>query len=225
MQTILKIDPEFKAIVPPLSQDEFQQLEENIVTTGKCRDAIITWRGIIVDGHNRYAICQKHGLLPEVLPMKFPSRKEAILWIVENQLGRRNLTDAMRISLAARKSTTRKDIAAIAKVSENTVQKYMKIKAIGNPQLQKQVDNGDLKIGTAYNMLQVSTKTVKEILNPQELQDLNRQYQVSAILSTGAGLGKMYRFISKNMGYSVEDVVLIQGRLAKQGECLQRKSS
>jgi len=101
--TPLKISPKFKNLIPPLSGEEFSQLEENIIVQG-CRDAIKLWRGTIIDGHNRYAICQKHNIPYETKTMRFPSRQDAELWIIENQQGRRNLTDATRIKLALSKA-------------------------------------------------------------------------------------------------------------------------
>jgi len=100
----LSIDPEFKRLIPPLSDDEFQQLEQNILSRRKCWDAIMLWDGIIIDGHNRFYICVKHGIEFEVKEMCFASREDAKLWILENQLGRRNLTDAMRIELTLNKA-------------------------------------------------------------------------------------------------------------------------
>ena len=99
-----RIDPEFKALIPPLSKEEYQQLEHNILSHNKCRDAIVTWRGIIVDGHNRFNVCVTHGISFEIKEMDFESREEAKLWILDNQLGRRNITDAMRIELALSKT-------------------------------------------------------------------------------------------------------------------------
>lgn len=94
MEQTLRIDEEFKTVLPPLSDEEFQQLEENILREGII-NPIITWDGIIVDGHNRYAVAQKH---PEVTfvtkEMKFSNRYEVIDWIITHQRGQRNLTDA-----------------------------------------------------------------------------------------------------------------------------------
>ena len=84
---LLKIDEEFKTIIRPLKRKEFVQLEENIKADG-CRDPIITWNGIIVDGHNRYEICSRHAIPFEVMEMDFSCREEAIAWICKNQLGR-----------------------------------------------------------------------------------------------------------------------------------------
>ena len=89
----LKIDPEFQSQIPPLTDDEFKQLEENILKEGKLLSPLIVWNNTLVDGHNRYAILQKH---PEIyfstMPLRFENREEAIAWICWNQLGRRNLT-------------------------------------------------------------------------------------------------------------------------------------
>jgi phage N-6-adenine-methyltransferase len=86
------IDAEFRAIIPPLAPEEFKALEESILAEG-CRDAIVTWKekGVILDGHNRYDICTKHGIPYRVFEKPLENRDKAILWIIDNQLGRRNL--------------------------------------------------------------------------------------------------------------------------------------
>ena len=89
----LKIDPEFQNQIPPLTDDEYKQLEENILKEGKLLSPLIVWNNILVDGHNRYEIVQEH---PEIsfstMPLPFESREEVLAWICKNQLGRRNLT-------------------------------------------------------------------------------------------------------------------------------------
>ena len=89
----LKIDPEFQSQIPPLTDDEFKQLEENILKEGKLISPLIVWGNTLVDGHNRYEIVQEH---PEIsfstMPLPFESREEVLAWICKNQLGRRNLT-------------------------------------------------------------------------------------------------------------------------------------
>ena len=91
--TALKVDPEFQGKIPPLTFEELEQLEKNIVNDGKVINPIIVWNGLIVDGHNRYAILQKHPDIPYAVHEKeFADRFEAIIWICKNQLGRRNLS-------------------------------------------------------------------------------------------------------------------------------------
>ena len=89
----LKIDPEFQGKIPPLTFEELNQLESNILRDGRIINPIIVWQGLIVDGHNRFTIAKKHPEIPFTVHEKeFASRYEAIIWICKNQLGRRNLT-------------------------------------------------------------------------------------------------------------------------------------
>lgn len=89
----LIIDPEFRDKIPPLTEDEFSLLEENILSDGAVFSPLIVWDGTILDGHNRYEIIQKHlELTYAVHKVSFANRYEAISWICKHQLGRRNLT-------------------------------------------------------------------------------------------------------------------------------------
>ena len=88
----LKIDPEFEKVIPPISLAEFVQLEENILTEGQILTPIAVWNGMIVNGHNRFKILQKYPYIPySIKEMKFENRYEAIAWMCNQQLGRRNL--------------------------------------------------------------------------------------------------------------------------------------
>lgn len=120
--TEIQIDPEFQSLIPPLTPEEYNQLEINIITEG-CRDALVVWTDktdcpecgetcqcegdvpcphcgaffeypapILVDGHNRYQICTKHGLSFDVVKKEFADREAVKDWMDANQLGRRNLT-------------------------------------------------------------------------------------------------------------------------------------
>ena len=89
----LRIDPEFESRIPPLTDDEFKQLEENILADGAIINPIIVWDGVIVDGHNRFRIVEKHpNITFTTCERDFNDRHEALAWICKNQLGRRNLT-------------------------------------------------------------------------------------------------------------------------------------
>ena len=151
-----RISPVFKALIPPLSSTEYGQLEQSILAHG-CRDPIVLWRDKIIDGHNRYEICTKHGIPYETVKLRFPSRDAAKLWMLENQLGRRNLTDAMRIELAAlkvqymgHKTNISEHIARAAKLSDRTVRRYMQIKARGDQEMLEKVMTGEYTIGAAH---------------------------------------------------------------------------
>jgi len=95
----LIVDPEVKSIIPQITTEEYQQLEANLLADG-CRDALVAWQGILLDGHNRLEICQRHNLPCEIKSVDLPDKGDAIKWVVQNQLGRRNLTPFQRAELA-----------------------------------------------------------------------------------------------------------------------------
>lgn len=87
---------QFARLLPKLTKDERNTLEESLRKEG-CRDPIITWHGTIIDGHNRYSICKKHGIPFKIKEMDEFSDEDAVkMWIINNQLSRRNLTDEQR---------------------------------------------------------------------------------------------------------------------------------
>ena len=95
----MKIDKEFQSLIFPLSNDEYILLEQNIIRDG-CRDALVVWKeeDILLDGHNRYKICQKHKIDYKIKIISLSDRTAAEDWIDSNQLGRRNLSpDMMRL--------------------------------------------------------------------------------------------------------------------------------
>lgn len=97
----LKIDPELRDLLPPLTDDEYKQLEKNIVENGFDKNfPIMEWRGYIVDGHNRYSICQKHNIEYVVGTLAYETKEEVMQWMLDIQLGRRNLSPIQRIAVA-----------------------------------------------------------------------------------------------------------------------------
>jgi len=92
MQEII-IDKEFADIFPPLNERNAAELEESILVHG-CVLPLVLWDGILIDGHNRYQILMKHGLPFSTISVDFASRDLAKIWIIENQVARRNLTQS-----------------------------------------------------------------------------------------------------------------------------------
>ena len=77
----LTVDPEFRDLIPPLNEEELKLLEESLVADG-CESPLIVWNGVIIDGHNRYAICQKHGMLVARVDGTGPHAAEHhVLWL------------------------------------------------------------------------------------------------------------------------------------------------
>lgn len=94
----MKIKEEFKKLIPALSVEEYKQLEENCLAEG-IRESIITWNGYIIDGHNRYEIATRWNLEYETETKRFKDENEVKLWMIDNQNGRRNLTDGWKYKL------------------------------------------------------------------------------------------------------------------------------
>ena len=158
---ILQIDQEFKELIPPLSKEEFNLLEENILKFG-CIDPICTWNNTIIDGHNRYSICTKHNLKFNIQAFNFELREEAKDWICANQLGRRNISDETRKYLIGK----RYEMEKILLNNPDGKNQYSKIYK-ENEEIKEERDRihrpvTAIKLGKEYN---VSTRTVLTYAN------------------------------------------------------------
>ncbi|MCL2572427.1 MAG: hypothetical protein FWE11_08475 [Defluviitaleaceae bacterium] len=235
----LKTSPTLKDLIPPLSMEEYQSLEENLLAQG-CRDTIKTWQGTIIDGHNRYAICQKHNLNYTTKNLHFSTKKDATLWIIQNQLGRRNLTNAMRIKLALQQEDLlhekanlnrkgniispvhfHKAIAQISNTSEQTVQRYMRIREIGTSEQLQQVERGEKKIGTVYRELEITSRITQEFHN--NTPDINNPIGERSVTGNIEKLTRLYNFMLAH--YSIllkdNDISRIIRYLSRQTKMLQ----
>lgn len=193
---MINVDPEFKALIPPLTDDERKQLEENILRDG-IQDPLKIWQGTLIDGHNRYEIAQAHELGFTTVEMQFGSRADAIIWIIKNQFGRRNLSAYDRSILALKlkpviaakakenlithtaegyqgcqKSDkavvdTKKEIAKAAGVSHDTIAKVEKIEAQATTEVKAALKSGEISINAAYNKVQQAARK----------QDIQRQVE------------------------------------------------
>lgn len=98
----VRIHPEFEKLIHSLSKEELRELQTSIKAKG-CLDPIKVWKGYIVDGHHRHRICEENNISYEVLDMDFDDECDVNIWMINNQLGRRNLTDVARIEYASKK--------------------------------------------------------------------------------------------------------------------------
>jgi DNA-binding transcriptional regulator YhcF (GntR family) len=185
----IEISQEFKSLIPPLSAEEYAQLEKNIIDDG-CREPLVVWGNILIDGHNRYAICTKHDLPFSILEKHFNSESDVKLWMITNQFGRRNLNNFVRSELALKMKPllsekakenqirkpldsvcqksdkqnfidTKKELAKQAQVSHDTIAKTEKILTAAAPEIIEQVRAGDMSINQAYKEVTAADKSQK----------------------------------------------------------------
>jgi hypothetical protein len=115
----LKIDQEFEELIPPLTIEEFEGLEQSILENGYDNDKpIVTWNNTIVDGHNRYNVCKKHNIEFTVKEIQFPSRSAAKIWMIDEQTKRRNLNEITRAYLIGTRYLEEKKEVGRAKYSQ-----------------------------------------------------------------------------------------------------------
>lgn len=97
------VNEDLKAYIDPLTPEEHDALERSLLAEG-CRDALVLWGDVLVDGHNRYGICQKHGIAFQTLQSSlFKTVDDVHLWMIDQHLGRRSVSDFQRGVLALRK--------------------------------------------------------------------------------------------------------------------------
>jgi len=142
----IRIDPEFQNKIPPLTEAEFKQLEENILEAGRIYEPLVIWEqtGIIVDGHNRYKILLKHAakgekIKHEIRLMPFADKWEAFDWMYKNQLGRRNLTEEQKAYLLGKQYEARKHYVGEHKGNQYTKMKCGQSDAIPKGRVREQI--------------------------------------------------------------------------------------
>lgn len=179
----LQIDEEFQGLIPPLTSDELAQLEANLIADG-CRDPLVVWDSIIVDGHNRYRICTAHNIPFKTVDKQFDSRDDAILWIIDNQRGRRNLSDGARVMLELRAEPILK---ARAKERQLSQLRHSAIVPQNSAEREPQGDTRDTiaqRAGVSHDTVDKVKKIVKEGTEEQKQR-----------LRGGASVRSIYREI------------------------------
>lgn len=184
----MEILQELEILIPPLTSEEFKQLERNILEEG-IRDPLVTWNGILVDGHNRYRIAQEHDMNYVTVEKEFADINAVKEWMINNQFGRRNLNNYQRSVLAlqledvfkakakenlgknqysspqksaeTKSIETRQEIAKVANVSHDTISKVKKIEATASPEIKAKVSTGQISINEAFKEIKKEENEVK----------------------------------------------------------------
>lgn len=172
----IKIKDLFKNLIPPLTEEAFKSLENDILTRGVI-DPLITWQGYLVDGHHRYQIIQKYNLPYKTEELtSIENEGEVLLWMIEHQLSRRNLKLLDKAELALEYSELLKkhkakvsdalDVASkLFDIKVATIQKYKAIKSSGNDKFISLLTNEDRGINEVYSRFVkwTQTKDIKPI--------------------------------------------------------------
>lgn len=178
----LKIDPDFKNLLPELDSETYTALEKDIVSNGVL-DPIIVWHGYITDGHNRYEICKAHRILEvPTRELNKETKAEVMEWIVDHQFAKRNLARSERIILLtkveeqiAKEAKERQRQAGGDKVSE-------KARAVGSNLTQAVSDGTETgrtseimakKMGVSKNTY-MSMKKIVEKGTPEQIKRMDK---------------------------------------------------
>lgn len=180
----MKIDKEFKELIPPLTSEEYAQLEQNCIDYG-IRDSLVVTAlpgesdTVLIDGHNRFEIAQKHNLAYNIRRLDFQDREAIKEWIIKNQLGRRNIPAYVRAELAlklkpviaekakenqkaaggavpqksAKAVDTREELAKAAGVSHDTIHKVEKIQQKAPEAIKEKLRTGEMSINQVYGWI------------------------------------------------------------------------
>lgn len=190
---MLEIKEEFKKLIPPLTSEEFNQLEQNCLAEG-IREAILTWNGFIIDGHNRYEIATKWNLDFQTKSKHFKDENEVKEWMILNQFGRRNINGYVRSKLALEleevfklkakeskiekvshfrktgevlanlpKPDTRKELSNVAGVGERTISMVKVIEEKAPEEVKAKLSTGEVSINQAYQEIKKEEKKIERI--------------------------------------------------------------
>jgi N6-adenosine-specific RNA methylase IME4 len=196
----MQIKDEFKKLIPALSVEEFNQLEQNCLAEG-IREKIITWNGFIIDGHNRFEIATRWNLDYQSESKRFKDENEVKEWMIHNQFGRRNLSNYQRSVLALElesvfskrakeskiekvshyrqtgevlanlpKPDTRKELSNVAGVGERTISMVKVIEAKATPEVKAQLSTGEVSINQAYQEIKKEEKKEQQEVKKQEYE-------------------------------------------------------
>ena len=196
----MKIDKEFADLIPPLTPEEYKGLEQSILADG-CRDALVVWGETLVDGHNRYKICTEHNIPFTTVSKDFDDRNAAMLWMMNNQLSRRNLNDFQRVEIVRKCESAVK--AQAEKRMTQGVNQYTKSPVVNLPQGSIPMKSRD----TLGAMAGVSGKTYEHAVTvigkaPEAVVDAVRKDELS--INAGYEVTKMQPEEQKEISERIE---------------------
>lgn len=219
----LKINPELRDFIPPLSGEEKKQLEDSLLKYGYKGAPIYIWNDYIVDGHNRYELCKKHNIeypVEELLLGDNATIIDVMEWMINTQLGRRNLPPQQRIAVVKKfekkiqeqakitqgartdltsspngekvitSTRTDKELAKLAGVGTGTIARFNRVMNSDDEELKRKLLSDELKINTAYEKVRKNEKE-KENITIESTSSFPQTYQEVAQLYGGMQQGHL----------------------------------
>lgn len=215
------IDKEFQSLIPPLTVEEYDGLEKSILSEG-CRDALVLWGDILVDGHNRYEICTAHDVPFQTVQKDFTDRNDAKLWMMQNQLARRNLNDFQRIEITHKcedavkakakerqgtrtdinmveifpQSKARDELGAMAGVSGKTYEHAVTVMEEAPEPVVEATRQNALSINAAYQVTRMEPEQQQEVVerieNGEKPKDVVQDVQKRPHVTNNSGCNEWY---------------------------------
>jgi 16S rRNA G966 N2-methylase RsmD len=202
----MQIKKEFKDLIPPLTKEEFKQLENNCMSEG-IREKILTWNGFIIDGHNRYEIATRWDLDFETENKHFDNEEAVKEWMILNQFGRRNLSNYQRsvlaleledvfkgkakdnlikggkvsqegLQISAKAIDTRKELSKVASVSHDTIAKVKKIQEKAPEEVKAKLRTGEVSINAAYKEIKKEEKKAEKENERDRLAEIGKNKKI-----------------------------------------------
>ena len=203
---MIEIKQEFKDLIPPLTKEEFKQLENNCMSEG-IREKILTWNGFIIDGHNRFEIATRWDLDFETESKHFDNEEAVKEWMILNQFGRRNLSNYQRSVLALeledvfkekakekeleRKTTfaksqkssmetinTNKELSNISGIGQQTIARVKKIQEKAPEEVKAKLRTGEVSINAAYKEIKKEEKKAEKENERDRLAEIGKNKKI-----------------------------------------------
>lgn len=203
---MIRIDEEFKNLIQPLTDDEYKGLEESILKDG-CRDKLVLWGDTLIDGHNRYEICQKHNIRFETMQKDFASRDDVMLWMIDTQFSRRNLEAPDRILLAQKKApilerlAREKQLKTLRQNSENRFVHLDKTEKKESSDSKPIVDQMGNEVGA-----EVAVKPIQKHVPKEQPKPIHVREEVAKIAGVSSGTVARFEQVQKKKPEMIEAI-------------------
>lgn len=123
-QPAAKINPEYEALLPKLSAEEYEALKSSIKDEGLFVPITVNKEGIILDGHHRYKACMESGIDPEYEVKSFPDHDAEMAFVIQVNIARRQLSNEQKRELALvlrQNQWSQEEVASLLKVTQRTI--------------------------------------------------------------------------------------------------------